>query len=40
MDELILYDFKRTLIRYITINNYSVAHARAILNGKHYKYGA
>jgi len=40
MDELILYQYKQCLIAYITINNYSVAHARAILNGKHYKYGA
>ena len=33
MDEVILWQYKRSLIKYICINNYSPRHAARILNG-------
>lgn len=34
MDEVILWQFRRSLIKYICINNYSPRHAALILQGK------
>ena len=38
MDEVILWEYRKSLIEYICINNYSINHARHILNNKHFKY--
>ena len=38
MDEVILWEHRKSLIKYICINNYSIIHARHILNNKHFKY--
>ena len=38
MDEVILWEHRKALIKYICINNYSIIHARHILNNKHFKY--
>jgi hypothetical protein len=38
MDEVILWEHRKYLIKYICINNYSIIHARHILNNKHFKY--
>lgn len=35
MDELILWEHRKFLVKYICINNYSPRHARFILMGKH-----
>lgn len=33
MDEVILWEYRKTLVKYICINNYSIRHAKRILQG-------
>jgi hypothetical protein len=37
MEELLLWQYRKELVKYICINNYSIAHARRILAGTEHE---